>query len=240
MAPQDSPGKRRVTQRNVTRGEDADAELVSRALGGDTGAFDGLVRRHECRVFRTAMAVTGNEADAEDALQDTFLNAYTHLREFRRDSRFSTWLTRIAINAALHKVRRRREIVSLDETDPETGEFTPVNFEDWRNDPERQYEAEEARRMVQEALEALTPPYRVVLALRDIAEMDTVETAEVLNLTIAAVKSRLLRARLMVREHLAERFAQKPGWVSGLKRMGWMVRGMMGGKAQVAVRREGG
>lgn len=239
MAPQDSLGKRRVTQWNVTRGEDADAELVSRALTGDTAAFDDLVRRHECRVFRTAIAITGNEPDAEDALQDAFLNAYTHLRDFRCDSRFTTWLTRIAINAALHKVRRRKENVSLDEIDPETGEFTPVNFEDWRNDPERQYEAEEARRIVQEALEALPPHYRVVLALRDIAEMDTVETAEVLNLTIAAVKSRLLRGRLMVREHLAERFAQKPGWASGLKRMGWMVRGMMGGRVQFAARKEG-
>lgn len=239
MALQDSLGKRRAPLRNVARGEDADAELVSRALTGDAAAFDDLVRRHECRVFRTGMAITGNEADAEDALQDTFLNAYTHLGEFRRDSRFSTWLTRIAINAALHKVRRRREIISLDEPDPGAGGFAPLNFEDWRADPERQYEVEEARRIVHEALEALPPLYRVVLALRDVAEMDTVETAEILGLTIAAVKSRLLRARLMVREHLAERFAQKRGWASGLKRMGWMVRGMMGGKVQFAARKEG-
>ncbi len=239
MAPKESLGNPLARRRGVARDEDADAALVDRALAGDTQSFDDLVRRHECRVFRTAVAITGNEADAEDTLQDTFLNAYTHLREFRRDSRFSTWLTRIAINAALHKVRRRREIVSLDETDPETGEFVPLNLEDWRSDPERQYEAGEARRIVRDALEALPPPYRVVLALRDVAEMDTVETAEILGLTIAAVKSRLLRARLMVREHLAERFAGKPRWTSGLKRMGWMVRGVMGGKAQLTPRKEG-
>jgi RNA polymerase sigma-70 factor (ECF subfamily) len=240
VALKDSAGSAPARHAGVARHEDADAALVSGALGGDTGAFDDLVRRHECRVFRTAMAITGNEADAEDALQDTFLNAYTHLREFRRDSRFSTWLTRIAINAALHKVRRRREVVSLDEPDAESREFVPANLEDWRSDPERVYEAEEARRIVRQALEALPPPYRVVLALRDVAEMDTVETAEVLGLTIAAVKSRLLRARLMVREHLAGRFARKPGWASGLRRMSWMVRGMMGARARVALRKEGG
>ncbi len=202
-------------------------------------AFDYLVRKHECRIFRTAMAVTGNEADAEDALQETFLSAYQHLREFRRDSRFTTWLTRIAINAALHKIRRRREMVSIDDPGSEEGEFVPQYLEDWRENPEEQFAEEETRRLVREAIDSLAPPYRAVFVLRDVAEVDTVETAEVLGLTIAAVKSRLLRARLMVREKLAERFARKPGWASGLKRMSWMVRGMMGGgKVQLSPRKE--
>lgn len=219
---------------------DGDLQLVDRAVGGDTGAFDDLVRRHECRVFRMAMSVTGNEADAEEALQDTFLSAYLHLRDFRRDSRFSTWLTRIAINAALHKVRRRREVVSLDEPDFNEDQFMPQHREEWRDNPEQRYAAEETRQLVRAAIESLEPPYRVVFVLRDIAQVDTAETAEVLGLTIAAVKSRLLRARLMVREALAEKFAKKPGIRTALRRMGWMVRGMMGGKpVRIAAGKEG-
>ncbi len=206
---------------------DDDLPLVDRALAGDTDAFEELVRRHECRVFRTAVALTGNNEDAEETLQDTFLSAYQHLRDFRRDSRFTTWLTRIAINAALHKIRRRRESVSLDDPGIAEGEFIPKRFETWRENPERLYAAEELRRMVEQAILSVPPTYRVVFVLRDVAEMDTVEAAEVLGITIAALKSRLLRARLMVRELLAARFEQRPGLKSHLLRAGWMVRGMV-------------
>lgn len=210
---------------------DEDILLVSRTLAGDTEAFEALVRRHQCRVYRTALALTGNAEDAEEALQDTFLNVFQHLGEFRRDSLFSTWLTRIAINAALQKIRRRRASVSLD--DPETSEslFLPQRFENWRENPERLYAAEETRRLVEEAVAALPPAYRVVFVLRDIAEMDTVEAAEALGLTIAALKSRLLRARLMLREALAARFAERPGFKAHLVRAGWMVRGMVAARS---------
>ncbi len=126
-------GAGQATQRRVS--SDEDILLVDRALAGDTQAFEHLVRRHECRVFRTAVALTGNQEDAEEALQDTFLSVYQHLGEFRRDSRFTTWLTRIAINAALQKLRRRRQSVSLD--DPEESEtvFLPQHFESWREIP---------------------------------------------------------------------------------------------------------
>lgn len=203
---------------------DDDVPLIDRALAGDTDAFEDLVRRHECRVYRTALAMTGNPADAEEALQDTFLNVFQHLGEFRRDSRFTTWLTRIAINAALQKMRRRRESISLD--DPETSEskYMPRHTESWRESPEQLYAAEETRRIVQEAVLSLPPAYRVVFVLRDIGEMDTVEAAEVLGLTIAALKSRLLRARLMVREALAARFAERPGLKSQLMRAGAKIR----------------
>ena len=209
---------------------DEDLPLVDRALAGDTQAFEELVHRHQGRVYRTALSLTHNPEDAEEALQDTFLNAYKHLREFRRDSRFTTWLTRIAINAALQKLRHRRENVSLDDPDLPESMHMPKHFESWQQNPEQLYAAEEMRRMVHEAIAGIPPVYRVVLVLRDIAEMDTVETAEVLGLTIAALKSRLLRARLMVREHLAVRFEERPGWKSKLVRAGWMVRGMMTGR----------
>ena len=206
---------------------DDDLPLVDRALAGDTQAFEDLVRRHECRVFRTTVALTGNAEDAEEALQDTFLNVYRHLGEFRRDSRFTNWLTRIAINAALQKIRRRHESVSLDDPDVTEGEVVPQHLESWHENPEQLYAAEEIRRIIEEAILSLAPPYRVVFVLRDVAEMDTVEVAEVLGLTIAAVKSRLLRARLMMREALSERFARRPGLKSHLVRAGWMVRGMV-------------
>ena len=211
------PSRRRVPG-------DEDIPLVDRALAGDTEAFEDLVRRHECRVYRTALALTGNPADAEEALQDAFLSVFQHLREFRRDSRFTTWLTRIAINAALQKIRRRRENVSLD--DPEASEalFMPQRFESWRENPERLYAAEETRRIIEEAIASLPPAYRVVFVLRDVAEMDTVEAAEVVGLTIAALKSRLLRARLMMREALAARFAEHPGLKSRVLRAGMLIR----------------
>ncbi len=203
---------------------DEDIPLVDRALAGDTAAFEDLVRRHECRVYRTALALTGNPEDAEEALQDTFLNVFQHLGEFRRDSRFTTWLTRIAINAALQKIRRRRETVSLDDPEAPESTFMPRNFESWRENPEQRYAAEETRRIVEEAIASLPPAYRVVFVLRDVAEMDTVEAAEVLGLTVAALKSRLLRARLMMRDALAARFAERPSLKSRLMQAGMRIR----------------
>jgi len=203
---------------------DDDSPLLNRALAGDSEAFEDLVRRHECRVFRTALALTGNPEDAEEVLQDTFLSVYQHLNEFRRDSRFTTWLTRIAINAALQKMRRRHESVSLDDPAVADVEFMPQRFENWHDNPERLYAAEEIRRMVEEAMLSLPPAYRVVFVLRDVAEMDTVEAAEVLGLTIAALKSRLLRSRLIMREALAARFAGRPGLKSRLLHAGTRIR----------------
>ncbi len=203
---------------------DDDLPLVERTLAGDTAAFENLVRRHECRVYRTTLALTGNPEDAEEALQDTFLAVYRHLNEFRRDSRFTTWLTRIAINAALQKIRYRREGVSLDDPDVPESQFLPRRVERWREDPERRYLAEETRRLVEQAVTGLPPAYRVVFVLRDVAGMDTVEVAEVLGLTIAAVKSRLLRSRLMVREALAARFADRPGLKARFRRAGGALR----------------
>ncbi len=224
------PGNSEIEQRRRTPGADDDLPLVDRALAGDTEAFELLVRRHERRVYRTVLALTGKPEDAEEALQDTFLNAYQHLRDFRRDSRFTTWLTRIAINAALHKIRGRRENASLDDPDLSESAYMPQHFERWQENPEQVYAAAELRQLIEDAIQALPPAYRVVFVLRDVSEMDTVEAAEALGLTIAALKSRLLRARLMVRERLAVRLEGRPGLKSKLVRTGWMIRGMMTGR----------
>ncbi len=213
-------GQNTGVKRQPAQPVDEDLPLIDQARNGDVQAFEALVRRHECRVYRTTFALTGNAEDAEDALQDTFLNVYQHLGEFRGDSRFTSWLTRIAINAGLHKIRRRREAVSLD--DPEKSEevFMPLRTENWIENPEARLAAEETRRLVEQAIEGLPPAYRVVFVLRDVAELDTVETAEVLGLTIMAVKSRLLRARLMLRESLAAQFAERPNWRARLLQAG--------------------
>lgn len=208
---------------------DQDLLLIDRAVGGDTQAFEALVKRHESRVYRTALGIVRKPEDAEEVLQDTFLSAYRHLSEFRRDSRFTTWLTRIAINAALNKLRGQKESISLDAVNGENGEYVPQLCDPWQENPEHLYAKEEIRRMVHEAIEELPPEYRVVLVLRDITEMDTAQTAEALGLTIAATKSRLLRARLMIREKLAARFEKKAGWRSRWIRAGWMIRGMVAG-----------
>ncbi len=217
---------------------DQDLPLIDRALEGDGRAFEALVRRHEARVYRTALGILRKPEDAEEALQDTFLNAHQHLRYFRRDSLFTTWLTRIAINAALNKLRGQKETLSLDATVGSDEEFMPQLCDPWQENPEHQYAREEIQRIVQEAIQELPPDYRVVLVLRDISELDTVQTAEALGLTIAATKSRLLRARLMVRENLAARFGKKSGWRSRWIRAGWMIRGMVAGGSVPLPRRK--
>lgn len=217
---------------------DQDLPLIDRAVNGDGSAFEALVRRHQARVYRTALGILGKPEDAEEALQDTFLSAYKHLKEFRRDSRFTTWLTRIAINAALNKLRGQKETIPLDAANGESSEFMPQHCQPWQENPERLYAKEEIRSLVHQAIEELPPDYRVVLVLRDISELDTVQTAEVLGLTIAATKSRLLRARLMVREKLAARFEKKAGWKSGFVRAAWMVRGMVAGGSVPLPRRK--
>jgi len=190
---------------------DDDLPIVDRVLAGDTQAFEELVRRHERRIYRTAFAITGNPEDAEDAMQDTFLKVYQHLGEFQRASRFTTWLTRIAVNEGLQRLRRRRKTESLDDPVMSEEDIMPRQVEDWRDNPEKAYATQEIRQFVEEAIRSLPPAYRVVFVLRDVEELSTEEAAEALGLTISALKSRLLRARLMVREALAARFGRPAG-----------------------------
>jgi RNA polymerase sigma-70 factor (ECF subfamily) len=188
-----------------------EAVLVAQAKDGDTRAFGDLVRRYEGKIFRLANHITQNREDAEDVLQETFMKAYEHLEQFKGDSKFYTWIVRIAVNQALMKLRRRKtdKSVSLDEQ-IDTGEDTVVReIAAWGEDPEQQFSREELGEILDGAIESLEPPYRSVFVLRDVDDLSTEETAEALGLSVPAVKSRLLRARLQLREKLTRLFKRK-------------------------------
>lgn len=188
-----------------------ESELVSKAQAGDTAAFAELVGRYQHKIYRLAKHITQNDEDAEDVLQDAFLKAYEHLDSFKGNSRFYTWIVRIAVNESLMKLRKRRgdRFVSLDEP-LETGEETVKReIAVWDENPEQQYSQEEMRGILDEAVQSLKPDFRTVFLLRDIEELSTEETAETLGISIPAVKSRLLRARLALREKLTRKFKRK-------------------------------
>jgi len=187
--------------------KDDESALVAAAKSGDISAFETLVGRYERKIFRLAQNITQNREDAEDAMQESFLKAYEHLGEFQGNSRFYTWLVRIAVNQALMKLRRRRpNVVSLDQ-ELDTGEdMMPREVEDWGPSPEERYGQTELSGILGKVIGELDPPFRVVLQLRDIEELSTEETAEALSLSVPAVKSRLLRARLKLREKLNQYF----------------------------------
>jgi RNA polymerase sigma-70 factor (ECF subfamily) len=188
-----------------------ESPLVVRAKAGDVEAFSDLVRHYDRRVFRMAKQITQNDDDAEDVLQETFLKAYTHLDDFQGNSKFYTWLVRIAVNEALMKLRKRRSdrTVPLDEP-IDTGEDEMIReIAVWDENPEETYSREELATVLDQAVQSLKPAYRTVFILRDIEEMSIEETAETLGLSISAVKSRLLRARLQLREKLTRQFKKK-------------------------------
>jgi RNA polymerase sigma-70 factor (ECF subfamily) len=188
-----------------------EAALVARAKAGDAEAFSELVRHYDRRVYRMAKQITQNDEDTEDVLQETFLKAYTHLDDFQGNSKFYTWLVRIAVNEALMKLRKRRSdrTVPLDEP-VDTGEDEIVReIAVWDENPEQQYSREELADILDEAVKSLKPSYRNVFILRDIEELSIQETAEALNQSISAVKSSLLRARLQLREKLTRLFKKK-------------------------------
>src|SRR6476469_1082696 len=158
--------------------------LVAQAREGDTTAFGELVRRYEGKIFRLAQHVTQNREDAEDVLQETFMQDYEHLDQFKGDSKFYTWIVRIAVNQALMKLRKRKtdKTVSMDET-IDTGEDTVAReIAAWDENPEERYSREELNEILESAIENLAAPYRTVFVLRDIEELSTEETAEALNL----------------------------------------------------------
>jgi RNA polymerase sigma-70 factor (ECF subfamily) len=188
-----------------------ESTLVALAREGDKIAFGELVRRYEGKIFRLAQHITQNREDAEDVLQETFLKAYEHLDQFQGNSKFYTWVVRIAVNQSLMKLRRRKtdRSVSLDET-IDTGEDTIVReIAAWGEDPEERFSREELGEILESAVKGLETPYRSVFVLRDIEELSTEETASALGLSIPAVKSRLLRARLQLREKLTRQFKRK-------------------------------
>jgi len=188
-----------------------EAPLLGRARAGDVRAFSDLVVKYERKIYRLAKHITQNDEDAEDVLQETFLKAYEHLGEFQGNSKFYTWIVRIAVNESLMKLRKRKSdrTVSMDES-IDTGEETVVReIAVWEDDPEKQYSRDEIRAILDEAVDSLKPSFRTVFLLRDVEELSTEETAETLGLSIPAVKSRLLRARLQLREKLTRFFKRK-------------------------------
>ena len=185
-----------------------DSVLVERVRAGEREAFSELVERHARKIFRLARHITKNDDDASDVLQDAFLKAYSRLDQFHGDAKFYTWLVRIAVNEALMRLRKRKgdRTVSLDQ-DVQTEEGSiQREVPDKGEDPEQAYGREETRKMLERAIDSLADTYRSVFVLRDVEGFTTEETAGMLDLSISAVKSRLLRARLQLRDKLRKRF----------------------------------
>ncbi|HEU5402968.1 MAG TPA: RNA polymerase sigma factor [Terriglobales bacterium] len=188
-----------------------EAVLVNAARKGDIGAFEQLVRRYDRNVFRIAQHITQNREDAEDVVQDAFLKAYQNLGQFQGQSKFYTWLVRIAVNEALMRLRRRRpeRMVSLDEDVKTEEDSMPREIADWSPNPEQQYTQGELKDILSRTIQGLPASFRTVFVLRDVEGLSTEETAEALGLSIPAVKSRLLRARLQLRERLNKYFKKR-------------------------------
>jgi RNA polymerase sigma-70 factor (ECF subfamily) len=184
--------------------------VVARAKAGDAAAYSELVSRYERKIFRLAMNITRNREDAEDVMQEAFLKAYQHLDNFQGDSKFYTWLVRIAVNEALMRLRKRRPgEFSIDEPAEGEDDVMPREIADWGPSPEQRFARSEMNGILTEAIEKLDPAFRVVFVLRDVEELSTEDTARLLGLSIPAVKSRLLRARLKLRGRLNRIFAQE-------------------------------
>jgi RNA polymerase sigma-70 factor, ECF subfamily len=193
-------------------GEPTDEQvLVQAARQGDIGAFEELVKRYDRNVFRIANHITQNREDAEDVVQDAFLKAYQNLGQFQGQSKFYTWLVRIAVNEALMRLRRRRpeRMVSLDEDIKTDEDSMPREVADWAPNPEQLYTQAELKDILGKTIQGLPPSFRTVFVLRDVEGLSTEETADALELSVPAVKSRLLRARLQLRERLNKYFKQK-------------------------------
>jgi RNA polymerase sigma-70 factor (ECF subfamily) len=187
-----------------------DAQLVRMAQGGDTRAFDELVVRYRDRVFRLAFKILRHEDDAAEAMQDAFLSAFRGLKNFKAESTFSTWLYRIATNASLMKYRKRRDnLVSLEQSQSPNEDAEPLQLVDWTQRPEEELLNSETRTVMEQAVDRLPEDLRTVFLLRDVQELSNAEVAEILDLTVAAVKSRLHRARLTLRDRLTRHFADK-------------------------------
>ncbi len=188
-----------------------ETDLIAKARSGNAGAFSTLLEKYERKIFRLAQHITQNREDAEDVLQETFLKAYEHLDQFQGNSKFYTWIVRIAVNQALMKLRKRKtdRTVSMDEGIDTGEDVVTREIAAWDENPEQRYSRDEMNEILKTAVDSLAPPYRTVFVLRDMEELSTEETAEALDLSIPAVKSRLLRARLQLRDKLTKFFRRK-------------------------------
>ncbi len=190
--------------------------LISQVQRGQHELFYELVRPYERRVYAAAIAILRNEADAEDVAQEAMLKAFANIRQFRAEARFSTWLIQITVNEALMRRRRERTVVmeGIDDRRDDEADYAPRDFADWREIPSEALERKEVRQRLAQALGTLDRKYREVFVLRDMEHLNIQETAEALGISVASVKTRLLRARLMLRDLLAAGWEQ--GWFSRL------------------------
>jgi RNA polymerase sigma-70 factor (ECF subfamily) len=201
---------------NPAQGGMREQDLILLVQRGQHELFYELVRPYERRVYAAALAILRNEQDAEDAAQEAMLKAFANIRQFRAEARFSTWLIQITVNQALMRRRRERTVPmeGLDNRREEESEYAPRDFADWREIPSEALERKEVRQRLAEALGTLDRKYREVFVLRDMEHLNIQETAEALGITVASVKTRLLRARLMLRDLLTAGWEQ--GWFSRL------------------------
>ena len=187
-----------------------DEELVRFAQAGENRAFDELVRRYQDKVYRLSYKILRHEDDAAEALQDAFLSAYRGLKNFKAESTFSTWLYRVATNASLMKYRKRRDNhISLDQSQSQNDEAESMQLPDWSAQPPEELLTAEMRTVMAESIKRLPPELYEVFVRRDIAGDSNLKVSKDLNLSVAAVKSRLHRARIALRERLNRYFADK-------------------------------
>ena len=203
-----------------------EAALIAAILAGDREKFHDLIRPYERQVFLTALSLLKNETEAEDAAQEAILRAYRKLASFRGDARFSTWLIAITLNEARTRLRdeKRATFDSLDNHDADEGDYTPAALTDWREVPSEALERQEIRALMQQAISELPDTFRQVVILRDMEELSVNETAEALGISIALVKVRLHRARLLLQKRLAPvlRIEWKGKSKNGMmRRMSW-------------------
>jgi RNA polymerase sigma-70 factor (ECF subfamily) len=205
-----------ITVDNSLQTRTREQDLIQSVQSGQRELFYELVRPYERRVYAAALAILRNEQDAEDAAQEAMLKAFANIRQFRAEARFSTWLIQITVNEALMRRRRERTVPmeGLDDRRDEETEYAPRDFADWREIPSEALERKEVRQRLAQALGTLDRKYREVFVLRDVEHLNIQETAEALGITAASVKTRLLRARLMLRDLLAAGWEQ--GWFSRL------------------------
>jgi RNA polymerase sigma-70 factor, ECF subfamily len=187
---------------------DQDLALVHACKSGNAAAFEELVKRYDTKLFRIAQHITHNRDDAQDAVQEAFLKVFRKLTQFQENSKFSTWLTRITVNESLMMLRKQRhnKEFSIDNNFESEDHSLTSELAVWARNPEELYRGVELRNILRSELQELQPGLRVVFGLRDIEGLSTEETAEVLESTPVAVKARLWRARLKLRERLSKYF----------------------------------
>ena len=193
----------------------AESELISQVCAGKKDLFCALIEPYQRTVFAVAYSILNNAADTEEVAQEVFLKAFRGLASFRAEAKFSTWLIQITLNEARLRLRRNRPHLYQSQDDPaarDANDYMPTDLADWREIPSEALERKELRQSIEQALQSLQPIYREVLILRDLQHLNIAETAQVLGISEALVKTRLRRARLQMREALAPGY--DGGWTS--------------------------